>query len=52
VFGVLLGALFLQERLAPVQFLGGGLIVAGGLLAALWARNPAPQAIRPSVSRS
>jgi len=51
VFGVLLGAVFLQERLAPVQFLGGGLIIAGGLLAALWARGPAPEAIRPSVSR-
>ncbi len=35
VFGALLGAIFLAERLTAVQFLGGGLIIAGGLLAAL-----------------
>ncbi len=48
VFGVALGALFLHERLAPIQFLGGGLIVTGGLLAALWARGPAPEPVQPS----
>ena len=36
VFGMLLGALFLGERMTRVQFLGGGLIIAGGLVAALW----------------
>lgn len=47
VFGAVLGAVFLAERLAPVQFLGGGLIIAGGLLAAL---RPAPhQAPLPSA---
>ncbi len=39
VFGALLGALFLGERMAAVQFLGGGLIIAGGLVAALWAHR-------------
>jgi drug/metabolite transporter (DMT)-like permease len=52
VFGVALGALFLGERLAPVQFLGGGLIIAGGLLAALWARDPAPVQVQPSATQS
>ncbi len=37
VFGALLAALFLGERLMTGQFLGGALIIAGGLLAALWA---------------
>lgn len=36
VFGALLAALFLGERLVLSQILGGGLIIAGGLLAALW----------------
>lgn len=40
VFGVLLGALFLDERMAAGQWLGGGLIIAGGLVAALWAHRP------------
>ena len=39
VFGMLLGALFLGERMMPVQFVGGGLIIAGGLVAALWAHR-------------
>jgi drug/metabolite transporter (DMT)-like permease len=41
VFGALLGALFLGERLTEAQLLGGGLIIAGGFLAALWAQRPA-----------
>jgi drug/metabolite transporter (DMT)-like permease len=41
VFGALLGALFLDERLTPAQLLGGGLIIAGGLLAALWPHDAA-----------
>jgi drug/metabolite transporter (DMT)-like permease len=41
VFGALMGALFLGERLTAAQFMGGGLIIAGGLLAALWAHAPA-----------
>ncbi len=36
VFGVLMGAVFLGEHLAPGQLLGGALVVVGGLLAALW----------------
>ncbi|MGQ9489950.1 MAG: DMT family transporter [Anaerolineae bacterium] len=36
VFGTLLVALFLGEHLASSQLLGGALVVAGGLLAALW----------------
>ncbi len=36
VFGVLLAALFLGERMTAGQWLGGGLIIAGGLVAALW----------------
>ncbi len=39
VFGTLLAALFLGERLAPGQLLGGMLVIAGGLLAALWNRT-------------
>lgn len=42
VFGALLGALFLGERLNPLQVAGAGLVVAGGLLSALW---------KPSASR-
>jgi drug/metabolite transporter (DMT)-like permease len=40
VFGVLLGALFLGEHLTASQLLGGGLIIGGGLLAALWVQRP------------
>ena len=39
VFGVLMGALFLGERMTAGQWLGGGLIIAGGLVAALWAHR-------------
>lgn len=44
VFGVLLAALFLGERMTAGQWLGGGLIVVGGLVAALWASRPSPVA--------
>lgn len=47
VFGMLLGARFLGERMTTVQFLGGGLIIAGGLVAALWAHRRA-LAVRPA----
>jgi drug/metabolite transporter (DMT)-like permease len=40
VFGVLLAALFLGERIVAGQWLGGGLVIAGGLVAALWRRRP------------
>ncbi len=40
VFGVLLGALFLGEQMTAGQWLGGGLIIVGGLVAALWAHRP------------
>ena len=40
MFGALLGALLLGERLTAAQHLGGGLIIAGGLLAAFWAHRP------------
>lgn len=40
VFGALLGALFLGERMVANQWLGGGLIILGGLVAALWAHRP------------
>ncbi len=43
VFGALLAALFLGERLIAGQLLGGGLIIGGGLLAALWRRTSARQ---------
>ncbi len=36
VFGTLMAAVFLGEHLAPSQLLGGALVIAGGLLAALW----------------
>ncbi len=36
MFGALLAALFLGERLMSGQLLGGGLIIGGGLLVALW----------------
>lgn len=36
VFGAVLGALFLDERLAPLQVAGAGLVVVGGVLSALW----------------
>lgn len=38
VFGVLLAALFLGEQIVAGQWLGGGLIVSGALVAALWGR--------------
>jgi len=34
VYGALLGALFLGERLGPEQIVGGGLVIGGGLLGA------------------
>jgi drug/metabolite transporter (DMT)-like permease len=40
VFGVLLGALFLGERMTAGQWFGGALIIFGGLVAALWAHRP------------
>lgn len=40
VFGALLGALFLGERMTAGQWLGGSLIIGGGLVAALWAHRP------------
>jgi drug/metabolite transporter (DMT)-like permease len=36
VFGALLGALFLDERLAALQYAGAALVVLGGLVSALW----------------
>ncbi len=39
-----LGALFLGERLTAVQLVGGGLIITGGLVAALRANRPAREA--------
>jgi drug/metabolite transporter (DMT)-like permease len=36
VFGALLGAIFLGERLSPTQLLGAALVVLGGLISALW----------------
>ncbi len=42
VFGALLAGLFLGERLAPGQLLGGALVIAGGLLAALWQPASSP----------
>jgi drug/metabolite transporter (DMT)-like permease len=49
VFGALLGALFLGERLAPLQVAGAGLVVLGGLISALW---KAPALPRPEPSTS
>lgn len=43
VFGALLGAIFLGERMTAGQWLGGSLIILGGLVAALWAHRPASQ---------
>lgn len=40
VFGVLLAALFLGERMTAGQWLGGSLIIVGGLIAALRAPRP------------
>lgn len=40
VFGVLLGALFLGERMTTSQWLGGAFIILGGLVAALWQHRP------------
>lgn len=43
VYGVLLAALFLGERLAPLQVAGAGLVVAGGLISALWRASVLPK---------
>jgi drug/metabolite transporter (DMT)-like permease len=50
VFGALLGALFLGERLAPLQVAGAGLVVLGGLISALW-RSSASRRPEPNVSQ-
>jgi drug/metabolite transporter (DMT)-like permease len=39
VFGVLLAAIFLGEQVVAGQWLGGSLIIAGALVAALWGRR-------------
>lgn len=39
LYGVIMGAVFLNEPLTPVHFVFGGLIVAGGLWATLGGRN-------------
>ena len=49
VYGALLGALFLGERLAPPQVAGAGLVVLGGLISALWRSSTSPQ-LEPSTS--
>jgi drug/metabolite transporter (DMT)-like permease len=45
VYGVLLAALFLGERLAPLQVAGAGLVVAGGLISALWRGSVLPKRV-------
>jgi drug/metabolite transporter (DMT)-like permease len=50
VFGALLGAVFLGERLAPLQVTGAVLVVVGGLISALW-RNSASRQPAPSTSQ-
>jgi drug/metabolite transporter (DMT)-like permease len=49
VYGVLLAAMFLGERLVPLQVAGAGLVVAGGLISALWRTSALPKRA-PSVS--
>ena len=43
VFGALLGALFLDERLSPPQYAGAALVVFGGLVSALWRSSASPK---------
>ena len=43
VFGALLGALFLGERLAGPQLAGAALVVLGGLVSALWKTSASPK---------
>jgi drug/metabolite transporter (DMT)-like permease len=43
VFGALLGALFLGERLTGTQIAGAGLVVLGGLVSALWRTSASPK---------
>jgi drug/metabolite transporter (DMT)-like permease len=49
VFGALLGALFLGERLAPLQVAGAAFVVLGGLISSLW-RNSASRQLEPSTA--
>jgi len=39
LYGVLMGAAFLEEPLTPAHFIFGGLILAGGLWATLFRRG-------------
>jgi drug/metabolite transporter (DMT)-like permease len=43
VFGALLGALFLGERLSALQGAGAALVVLGGLVSALWNPSASPK---------
>jgi drug/metabolite transporter (DMT)-like permease len=43
VFGALLGALFLGERLSALQGAGAALVVLGGLVSALWKSTALPK---------
>jgi drug/metabolite transporter (DMT)-like permease len=43
VFGALLGALFLGERLSALQGAGAALVVLGGLVSALWKSTASPK---------
>ncbi len=49
LYGALLSALFLGERLTLAHAIGGGLIVAAGLWAGWHARRPAPSRPTPRV---
>jgi drug/metabolite transporter (DMT)-like permease len=46
VFGALLGALFLDERLSAPQYAGAALVVFGGLVSALWKSSASPKSAR------
>lgn len=51
VFGALLGALFLGERLSALQGAGAALVVLGGLVSALWKPSASPQTAPDALPR-
>jgi drug/metabolite transporter (DMT)-like permease len=51
VFGALLGALFLGERLTGLQLAGAALVVLGGLVSALWKSSASTKIARATSPR-
>ena len=51
VFGALLGALFLDERLTGIQVAGAALVVFGGMVSALWRTSASPRIAGSALRR-